>query len=132
MIITLEDLKAKGACSSQVALFGATFGDHVGVTKGLLLKWCHQFDLRWVAIQYLTEERRKAYDEAVAPARKAYDKAVATALKAYDKAVATALKAYDEAVATAWRAFEEAVASAQKAYEEAVAVALWEQIKDMK
>jgi hypothetical protein len=26
MIITLKDLKAKGACSSQVALFEATFG----------------------------------------------------------------------------------------------------------
>jgi hypothetical protein len=118
MIITLKDLKDKGACIVQVALFEATFGDHVEVTKGLLLKWCHQFDLRWVVINYLTGERRKAYDAAVAPAWKAYDAAVAPAWKAYDAAVAPAWEAYDAAMAPAW-----------EAYDEAMAVALWEQIK---
>jgi hypothetical protein len=110
MIITLKDLKAKGACSSQVALFEATFGASVVVTKGLLLKWRHQFNLEWVAIHYLTEEHWKAYDEAVTSAQKAYQEAVAPARKAYQEAVASALKAYDGAVA----------------------VALWKQIKDMK
>jgi hypothetical protein len=121
MTITLEGLKERGACPNQMALFEATFGDHVEVTKGLLLKWCHQFDLRWVAINYLTGERRKAYKEAVA-----------SAWKAYKEAVASAQKAYDAAVAPAWKAFEEAVAPAWEAFEEVVAVALWEQVKEMK
>jgi hypothetical protein len=91
MIITLKDLKDKGACIVQVALFEATFGDHVEVTKGLLLKWCHRFDLYWVATHYLTGKRRNAYDKAVAPAWKAYQEAVASARKAYEEATAVAL-----------------------------------------
>jgi hypothetical protein len=140
MIITLQDLKDKGACSGQVALFEATFGKEVAITKALLMKWCHEFDLNWVANHYLTGKRRVAYDKVMAPAeeayykarataREAYNKAMAPAREAYNKAMATAGEAYNKAVATAGEAYDKARATAWEAYDKAMAMALWDQIK---
>jgi hypothetical protein len=101
MTITLQDLKDKGACSSQVILFEATFGDHVRVTKRLLLKWRHKFNLEWMATHYLTGERRGAFNTAAVIAGEAY--------------------------VGAWFNIGRL---AEWVYDRAVAVALWEQIKN--
>lgn len=80
----------------------------------------------WAFRGLLSEDARKAYDEAEALALTAYNEARVLALTAYNeawalarKAPALALKAYGEAQ----KAYDEAMISAQKAYDEARALA---------
>jgi len=140
MVVTLKQLREKGAGKIQLMLFEQTFGEEVTLTKEILLESAGKLDLDWFASKMLTTSTLKAYDEAKATARKAYDEANATALKVYYEANATALevyyeanatarKVYSEAIATTWKAYDEANATAGKAYSEAKAIALWEVLK---
>ena len=123
MTITLKQLRLKDACSEQVELFKATFGEKVEVTMDNAVQYADKFDWQWAAEHLLPAPAEKAYWEATAPAREAYWEATAPARKAYQEAKATALKAYREAVATAGKAYWKATATAGKAYQEAVATA---------
>jgi len=120
MKITVEWLKNRQACESQIAVFAEEWPKGVTVTRNSLLRAASlNLDVEWLAGQILKPPARKAYDEATAPA-----------WKAYGKATASAWKAYGEATASAWKAYGEAIASAQKAYDEAIASALWKAVKN--
>ena len=101
MIVTLKQLKAKGACVAQVRKFEELFGASVEVTEALCQKHAEDFDFAW-ATRLLPAPAQKAFDEAMALAWKAYDEAMAPAQKAFDEATAPAWKAYDEARALAF------------------------------
>ena len=88
-IITLKQLTDVGACSEQVALFKATFGDSVNVTVARARKVSGLFDWDF-ARRFLDGEGKAAYDAATAPAYADYKAATAPAYAAYDAATATA------------------------------------------
>ena len=88
--ITLTMLKEKGACSSQVNLFEATFGEEVIVTVARAKKFADKFDWGWAAKAFLTAPARAEYDRASAPARAEYDRITAPARAEYDRASAPA------------------------------------------
>ena len=100
-IITLKQLTDVGACSEQVALFKATFGDSVNVTVARARKVSGLFDWDF-ARRFLDGEGKAAYDAATAPADAAYKASTATAYAAYKAATAPAAAAYKAARATAW------------------------------
>jgi len=110
-IITLKQLTDARACSEQVALFEATFGDSVNVTVARARKVSGLFDWDF-AVRFLDDEGKAAYEAAVAPADAAYKAARATAYAAYEAATATAAAAYDAATATAYAAYKAARATA--------------------
>ena len=90
MTITLKQLRLKGACSEQVELFKATFGESSEVTMDNAVKYADKFDWTWAAEHLLPAPAWKAYQEAMATADKAYEEATAPAGKAYREAKATA------------------------------------------
>ena len=100
-ITTLKQLTDVGACSEQVALFKATFGDSVNVTVARARKVSGLFDWDF-ARRFLDGEGKAAYNAARATADAAYDAATAPAYAAYNAARATAYAAYNAATATAW------------------------------
>ena len=116
-IITLKQLTDARACSEQVALFEATFGDSVNVTVARARKVSGLFDWDF-ARRFLDGEGKAAYEAAVAPAYAAYKAAMAAA-----SAMAPAYAAYKAARATAWAAYKAAMAPAYAAYEAAMAAA---------
>ena len=139
--VTVEWLKSQEACSDQVALFEATFGQSAKITKCNLLKATSAgLSTDWLARRCLKGKARRAYEEAIASAWRAYEEAIASAWRAYEEATApasrayneartTASRAYEEAIAPARRAYEEAIAPARRAYNEATAIALWDALK---
>ena len=100
-IITLKQLTDARACSEQVALFEATFGDSVNVTVAKALKVAGKFDWHF-AVLFLDDEGSAAYEAARAPADAAYEAAMAPADAAYEAAMAPAAAAYEAAMAPAW------------------------------
>ena len=87
-IITLKQLTDARACSEQVALFEATFGDSVNVTVAKARKVAGKFD--WCfAVRFLDDEGSAAYEAAMAPADAAYKAARAPADAAYKAARAS-------------------------------------------
>jgi len=120
-ILTLAQLKAKGACADQRNEFKRRFGSQVEISVDLCLSVASVFDWTWAAHNFLSPPAGRAYEEATAPARRAYKEACARARRAYEEACAATWRAYEEACATTWRAYEEACARARRAYEEACA-----------
>jgi len=118
-MITYQILEAKGACESQVSLFKELFLK--GLTVETALSVADKFDFSWAAEALLSEEGRKAYDEAEAPLREAYEEAEAPLWKAYQEAKASLWEPYDEAEASLWKAYREVMEPLWKAYDEAEA-----------
>ena len=121
-IITLKQLTDARACSEQVALFEATFGDSVNVTVAKARKVAGKFDW-YFAVRFLDDEGSAAYKAAMAPAYAAYEAAMAPADAAYEAAMAPADAAYKAAMAAADAAYKAAMAPADAAYEAARAPA---------
>ena len=90
MTITLKQLRLKDACSEQVELFKATFGEAVEVTMDNAVKYADKFNWTWAAEHLLPATAGKAYWEAVATVWTAYREAKAPAEQAYREAKATA------------------------------------------
>ena len=125
--ITYQQLVDLEACDSQLALFKTVFGEQVVISPETLsevLPKAAGFDIDWLAGRVLTNQARKAYEEARAQAWAVYNEATAPAWKAYREARAQAWAVYQEARAQALKVYEEARAQARKAYEEAIAPAL--------
>jgi hypothetical protein len=111
-MITVELLRAKGACRGQVDLFAKLFPQGAPMTVAAAVAVADRFDWNWAAQNLLSATASKAYYEATATASKAYNEARATASKTYYEAMATASKTYYEAMATASKAYYEARATA--------------------
>ena len=58
----LKDLRQSGACSAQVALFKATFGESVTLTEELVREHGPKFDLNWVARHLFSDAGRAKYE----------------------------------------------------------------------
>src|ERR1700728_4070397 len=100
MNITLQQLKAKGACEEQVALFAEHFGQGSEVTLEKCLSVAGIFDWYWAAKRFLLPTRRAEYFRVEATAWVEYFRAVATARAEYEHAVASARA--ERAKAPAW------------------------------
>jgi hypothetical protein len=110
--LTLATLKAKGACSEQVALFRQIFGQSVEITEALCVEHAALFSWEWAAENLLSAKARAAYDAATTTAEAAYEAAKAPARAAYEAATATASAAYEAARVAAWADYEAARATA--------------------
>lgn len=91
--ITLKQLKQADACEDQLKLFKETFGEEVGFkTKAQAIKtaskMAHKFNLNWASLNLLSEDYRKAYEEAVVPLWETYLEAEAPLMKVYREALA--------------------------------------------
>ena len=106
--ITLQQLKEREACASQVELFQKYFGSEVELTPEVVQKYAQEFDINWCAQNLLTSELYERYYEAIAIAWKQYDDARAIAGKQYYEARVIAWKQYDEAKAIVWKQYNEA------------------------
>ena len=79
--VTVEWLKSQEACSDQVALFEAAFGQSAKITKRNLLKAASAgLNIEWLAQRCLKGKSWRAYGEARAAASRAYDEATAIVL----------------------------------------------------
>lgn len=77
--VTAAQLVRLGACREQVALFRATFGKSVAVTRDAAIAHADKFSWTWAADHLLTPAQRAAYDAAMASAGTAYAAAMASA-----------------------------------------------------
>lgn len=66
--ITLDDLRAKGACADQAAEFERLFGQSVTVTVAKARKVAQVFDWNWAADAFLKAPALAEYARATAPA----------------------------------------------------------------
>ena len=89
-LLTLATLKAKGACSEQVALFRRLFGKQVEVTETLCIEHARAFSWSWGACNLLSAQASDAYHEAIQQASDAFDAAIQPARDAYHTAQALA------------------------------------------
>jgi len=67
MKITLKQLRRLGACSGQVALFKATFGDEVEITEAVCKEYGGKFDTGWLAEKLFSPELLNEYEVKCAP-----------------------------------------------------------------
>ena len=110
--ITLTMLKEKGACSSQVNLFEATFGEEVIVTVARAKKFADKFDWGWAAEAFLTAPALAECSRLAAPALAEYDRVRATARAEYDRATGPAWVEYDRVTAAAAAEYDRVTATA--------------------
>jgi phosphoenolpyruvate carboxylase len=123
-VITLAMVGAAGACADQLALFQATFGDSVVVSRETAAVAIGAgVDVAWAGSAFLRGKFRRAYNAATAEAFKAYRAATAEAGKAYDAASAEARNAYNAALVEAFKAYNAATAEDRNAYHAATAEA---------
>src|SRR6202034_1692729 len=98
MNITLQQLKAKGACEEQVALFAEHFGQGCEVTLEKCLSVAGIFDWSWAAKRFLLPTGQAEYFRVGATAWTEYFRVEATARAEYEHTVATAWEKYELAV----------------------------------
>ena len=102
MKVTVEQLRAKRACTDQVKVFEQEWPDGVEITLEVLQRAVElELDLDWFACRFLPAPALEAYHKATAPAWKAFQEARAPAWKAYHKAIAPTWEAYNKAMASA-------------------------------
>lgn len=122
MRLSLETLRAKGACRGQVDRFEALFGAEVDVTEALCLSVAVKFDWDWAAGHLLR-----------APARAEYERVRAAALAEYRRTTARAQAEHQRALvldAAVWAEYDRARGSASAEYERTMAAAFaraWEE-----
>ena len=104
--ITLTMLKEKGACSSQVNLFEATFGEEVIVTVARAKKFADKFDWGWAAEEFLTATARAECDRVTAPAFAECERIRAPAWAEYSRITAAASAEYERIRAAAFAEYE--------------------------
>ena len=88
--LTFTQLKAKGACADQLALFELTFGNSVIVDVELCQRVASQFDFDWAARNLLSAPASAEYERVTAPASAEYERVTAPALAEYERVRATA------------------------------------------
>ena len=86
MKITLRNLKAKGACEEQVALFKETFGQSVEVTEETCDKAVKAgLDFNWASANLLSRTQLAEYDRVQGLARAEYERVQGPALAEYQR-----------------------------------------------
>ena len=73
-ILTLAQLIDVKACTKQVELFEATFGESVEVTEALTAEFANEFDFYWAAKLFLSVSARTEYNKMCSFAGAKYDK----------------------------------------------------------
>ena len=111
-VLTLQQLKEKNACSEQVELFKAMFGESVIITESLCLSVADKFVWNWASDNLLDERQRKLYNESITPAWKLFNESRSAALKLYNESISAALKLYNESMAPAEKLYDESMAPA--------------------
>lgn len=124
--LSVETLRARGACERAQALFRERWGDSVEVTEARCVSVADLFDWDWAAQKLLSPAARAEYRRAGAPASDEYRRACAPALAAYESVRAAALAAYESvrpgaarACASAWAEYKRVCAAARAEYERA-------------
>ncbi len=86
--LTLQTLIDKGACSEQVELFRATFGESVRVTQRLCVSVADAFSWPWAARHLLSAPASAEYERVTAPAWAEYKRVTAAARAEYERVTA--------------------------------------------
>ena len=112
MKITANMLRAKGACTGQIALFRKFYPKGKNVTLAACLRHATRFNWRWAARNLLSAPAQKACIKEIDTALVAYYKARLAAREVSGKASGAARGAYDRKCATASNAYYKASATA--------------------
>jgi hypothetical protein len=83
-VITLKQLEEFGACESQRILFKARFGESVKLTKKVILKHQHEFNLYWLSVFALNAANQKRLSEETSEAYNEYWALRTEVMKEYD------------------------------------------------
>jgi hypothetical protein len=73
-ILTLDALKAKHACASQLKLFASMFGQSVEVTEALCVEVSSKFDFGWASLNLLSSDVLAEYKRVTDLARAEYER----------------------------------------------------------
>lgn len=95
--LSVETLRARGACERAQALFRERWGDSVEVTEARCVSVADLFDWDCAAQKLLSPTAWAEYRRAGAPASDEYRRACASAWAEYRRADAPALAAYERA-----------------------------------
>ncbi len=126
MKLTLQQLKAAGACREQVVLFRRYFGLGGAVTLKRCLDHASEFDWNWAANNLLSPTQRAEYERIEASALAEYRRIEAPALAEYERVQAPAWAEYWRIEALAWAEYARVRASALAEYQRIEAPALAE------
>ncbi len=100
--ITLEFLKSKDACTSQLDLFQTHFGEGpVPLTEEVFIKFASEFDISWAANNLLNSEDFVECNKVCASASAEYKKVLASAYAEYTKVCDSAYDEYKKVRASA-------------------------------
>ena len=111
MKLHIQTLIDKGACSNQVELFRAMFGESVNVTQELCVSVADKFDFEWTALQLLTPTAQAEYERVRAQAWAEYERVEAPVRAKYERVEAPARAEYERVRASAWAEKERVMAS---------------------
>jgi hypothetical protein len=83
-VITLKQLEELGACESQRILFRVRFGESVKLTKKVILKHQHEFNLNWLSVYVLNDANQKRLGEEAQEAYNEYWDLRTAVIKEYE------------------------------------------------
>ncbi len=119
--LTIQTLIDKGACSKQVELFHAKFGESVRVTQRLCVSAANQFLWNWAAKYLLSKIAWAKYGRVTAAVWAEYDRVIVAAWAEYERVKAPASAEYHRATAPALAEYERVTAGAWAEYERVTA-----------
>ena len=118
MTITYKQLIDKKACEKQRELFKKIFGQSVTLTKDIVKKYGSQFDVNWLAKNFLNEKDYREYYEKREPFLKEYNEKCEPFLKEYEEKRELLWKEYEENRDSFWKEYNEKCEPFLKEYNE--------------
>ena len=111
-ILTLDTLKAKQVCASQLNLFASMFGQSVEVTEALCVEVSSKFDFDWASLNLLSSDALVEYERVKELARAEYERVRDLARAEYERVWDLAWAEYERVRDLAWAEHKRVVARA--------------------
>jgi len=132
MTITYKQLIDKNACEKQRKLFKEIFGQSVTLTQDIVKKYGSQFDVNWLAKNFLNEKDYREYYEKREPFLKEYNEKCEPFLKEYNEKGEPSYREYKEKRELFWKEYLENYDSSWKEYLEKRSIVFFEIVNNNK
>ena len=132
MTITYQQLIDKKACEKQRKLFKEIFGQLVTLTKDIVKKYGSQFDVNWLAENFLNKKDYREYVENCELFWKEYKEKCELFLKEYYEKRELFLKEYEEKCEPFLKEYQEKCEVFWKEYKEKCAIFFFEIVNNNK
>jgi len=117
MMLILQTLIDKRACTAQVDLFRHIFGESVEITSALCESVAAQFDWNWASRYLLTPAALAEYERVQGPALAEYERVQGAALAEYERVRGPARAEYERVQGPALAEYERVEGPAYAEYE---------------